>query len=565
VEYRNSQIISIYHSQQCFRVTGYTEEEFRADGSLWLAMIHNDDRERVRDCLNGIWGENDHAPFQHRIIHKDGSERWVINNCSTQFDREGKGLRLNGAMLDITELRNAQESNAFLAYYDPLTKLPNRSMLYNRLEKSVQLATREKKHLAILFLDLDNFKSINDTLGHDAGDKVLAEMARQLNGFVRAGDTVSRWGGDEFVIVLWDCGVDGAGFIADKFTHSEIQVEGLDLTVSMSAGISIFPDDGEDYNVLLKNADIAMYHAKNSGRKKYEFFTPAMNARVQERVLLADELRKALERNEFVLFYQPRIHIETGRISGVEALLRWRHPKKGILLPDSFLPVAEENGLIRRISEWVLLNACRQIRQLQRYVPRLPVAVNIAPAHFREKDFEDVVRTTLWETGLSPECLELEFTEDTIISEPTKMYDRLARMKALGVKLTIDDFGTGYSNLLFLQRISVDKLKIDNTFIKNLMQKADKDLVRTMINVGHSMSAVVVAEGVENAKQLAFLTKEGCDEGQGYYFCHPLPAEELTGLIAGSPNWTDKNVGFSEWARDPRQIHETYKEYSHRT
>ena len=447
-----------------------------------------------------------------------------------------------------TDLRTQyEESNEFLANYDALTNLPNRNLLNNRLEKAIRLARRESKHLAILFLDLDNFKIINDSWGHDAGDKVLAGIARQLNGFVRAGDTVSRWGGDEFVILLWDCGIDGAAFVADKLTGSEFKADGIDMNVSMSAGISIFPEDGEHCQVLLKNADIAMYHAKRAGRQNYEFFTPAMNAQVRERFLLESEMRHALDQNEFALFYQPRINMCTGKISGVEALLRWLHPTRGMLLPAAFLPVAEESGLIRRISEWVLINACRQIRLWQNQISELPIAVNIAPAYFKVQEFEEIIRTTLSETRLSPACLELELTENTLITNPEKTFTRLVNIKALGVQLSIDNFGTGYSSLLFLKKISVDKLKIDGSFVKALDQTSDGiDLVRSIISMGHNLKASVVAGNVENDFQLSRLRSEGCDEGQGFYFCRPVSAEKLTALIAGNFSFMDlKNVSVS--------------------
>jgi diguanylate cyclase (GGDEF)-like protein/PAS domain S-box-containing protein len=547
LDYSLDQIVSVYHSPQCLHVTGYSEEELHSDGMLWLAMIHQDDRDRVLDCLLDNDAKNKCLPLQHRITQKDGTEKWVINNLTTQAKKNDNALQLNGSMLDITDLKTAQENNAFLAHYDPLTKLPNRNLLYNRLEKSMQLARREKKHLALMFLDLDNFKSINDSLGHDAGDKVLAEMARQFSAFVRAGDTVARWGGDEFVIILWDCGVDGAAYIAEKLTRSAGKVEGIDVAISMSAGISVFPEDGEDYQALLKNADIAMYHAKNSGRQKYEFFTPAMNVRVKERSHLAVEIGKALDYNELVLFYQPRINMGTGKISGVEALLRWRHPEKGFVLPGEFLPVAIECGLIRRISEWVILNACRQIKLWQQDMVNLPISVNITPAYFLGNEVEAYLRAILWETRISPDSLELEMKEDLIMNDPLKVLDKLTRLKSLGVKLSIDDYGTGFSSLLFLQKKSVDKLKIDQSFVKGLVKKAGRDLVQAMISVGHSMNVTVVAAGIENAEQFAFLRHEGCDEGQGYYFCRPMPADELTLLITGDTKWTDSGAGFAYW------------------
>lgn len=447
---------------------------------------------------------------------------------------------------------SAEDSAADLAHahFDTLTRLPNRDLLYNRLEETVRLARRENKHLAILFLGLENFKIINNSMGHDAGDKVMAEMAKQLKGFVRAGDIVSRWNENEFVIVLWDCGVDGASLVSNKLTSSDVKVGGIAVAVSLRAGISIFPEDGEDPQTLLTNADIALSRLNRSAIQHYEFFSPAMNTHVQERILLESEIRRALEQNEFALFYQPRINILTGKISGVEALLRWVHPTKGIILPTDFLHVAEESGLIRRISEWVLLNACRQSQFWQRLVSPLPVAVNIAPAYFRMPEFEEVIRATLWETKLAPECLELELTENTIFADLEKTFARLAIIKSMGVQLSIDNFGTGYYSLLLLKKLQVNKLKIDGSFVKDLTPNQEGlDLVRSIISVGHIMKATVVAEGVENSSQFSLLKKEGCDEAQGFFFCRPAPAEELTSLISSHRVFRDcenSSVGFSE-------------------
>ena len=554
VEYHDGKVTSLYHSPQCQKITGYSPNDYYKDDLLWFKIVHKDDCEMIREFLRDIGSGITRMPIQCRIIRKDGVERWIINSCAAQRNHGGKISRLDGSIIDVTDLDSAAESNAFFANYDVLTKLPNRNLLQNRLEKAVRLSRRENKHLAVLFLDLDNFKTINDTMGHDAGDKVLTTMAKQLNGFVRAGDTVSRWGGDEFVIVLWDCGAEGAALVAEKLTCVGFKVDGIDMPVSMSAGISIFPEDGEDYQTLLKNADMAMYHAKRSGRQNYEFFTPSMSTRMRERFLFEAELRRALEQNEFALFYQPRINMSTGKISGVESLIRWMHPTKGVMLPVDFLPAAEESGLIRRISEWVLQSACRQIRIWQNQIAALPVAVNITPAYFRMHEFEEVLRATLWETGLSPEYLELEFTENTILTNPEKAFDRLAKMKAIGVQLSIDNFGTGYSSFSFLQKMPVNKLKIDGSFVKGLGQKNNGvDLVRSIICVGHNIKASVVAEGVENALQLSVLRTEGCDEGQGYYFCRPVSAETLTALISSQhvfENAEHVPVSFSEKHRN---------------
>lgn len=529
VEYCDGLVRSIYHSPQCRKITGYSAAEYYRDDALWLAMIHAEDSELILEFLRDLWGNKKRLPIEHRIVSKNGVERWVLNNCAALRDKNGIVARLDGSMIDITEMKKAEEKIASLTHYDPLTRLPNRNMLNNRLDKAISVAQREKKNLALMFLDIDKFKFINDSLGHDIGDKLLVEISKKLNGFVRGGDTVARLGGDEFVIVLWDCGVDGSALVAKKLVASRVVIDGIEIAVNMSIGISIFPDDGEDRQSLIKNADVAMYHAKKTGRGSYQFFTSEMNRRVRERFLMGMEIQRALEQEEFVLYYQPTIKMTTGKICGVKALIRWLHPIKGIILPHAFIPVAEESGLIARISEWVIINACRQVQRWELENSPFSVAVKLSDSCFTAQGLPDKIQELLNKTDVQPACLELELTENAIMQDPQKAYVGLTKMKSMGFKLSIDDFGTGYSSLVFLKKLPVDKLRIDSSFVRDIANGSDEiEMVRAILSIGHSLKAAVVAEGVETAYQYNCLKEEGCDEGMGYYFCHPMTAEQMT-------------------------------------
>jgi diguanylate cyclase (GGDEF)-like protein len=427
----------------------------------------------------------------------------------------------------------AQKQVQFLAYYDQLTGLPNRILLHDRLAAALKAARVAHEKVAVLFLDLDRFKIINDSLGHSVGDLLLEEVAQRLKQFVRDQDTVGRVGGDEFLITL--CSLDSvndATVIAERILKgviADFAKQGHLFNISCSIGISLFPDHGLDVETLIKNADAAMYCAKESGGNRLRFFANQMNADATERLTLENNLRVALERQELYLVYQPQMNIATGDVTGLEALLRWQHPEMGLIPPDRFIRVAESSGLILPIGEWVLRTACRQARDWQSH-PNLavPIAVNVSAVQFRQEGFCDLVREVLRETRLAPHFLELELTESVLLSNKDMMIEVLEELKSMGVNLTIDDFGTGYSSLSYLRQFPVSKLKIDRSFIQDVvLHPDDAAITSAIISMARKLNLGVIAEGVETEEQLSFLREQKCDELQGYYFSRPLLAEKL--------------------------------------
>jgi len=428
-----------------------------------------------------------------------------------------------------------------LARHDALTGLPNRTLLLDRLSSAIASATRHGHGLAVLFLDVDRFKHVNDSLGHGMGDLLLQSVAARLTASVRTSDTVSRQGGDEFVILLSEvlrqddlpavatkiiAGVTGAHRVGDQ-----------DLHVTASMGIAVYPDDGRDAETLIKNADIAMYYAKEQGRDNYQFFTEEMNIRVVERQALEVHLRAAIDRREFVLYYQPKIDLETGTMIGAEALIRWQHPNRGIVLPERFVPVAEDTGLIVPIGQWVLREACRQAGAWQTSgLAMVPVAVNVSALELRSKGFLDGLRRVLADTGLDPSLLEIELTESVLMEGTESTAGVLREVKAMGIGLAVDDFGTGYSSLSYLTRFPIDALKVDQSFIRAISGHSDgSPIVTAVISMGRSLNHRVIAEGVETAEQLAFLQSQGCAEGQGFHFSPPLQADQFAELLEWRP------------------------------
>jgi diguanylate cyclase (GGDEF)-like protein/PAS domain S-box-containing protein len=440
---------------------------------------------------------------------------------------------------DITARKLAEERVQYLAYYDALTGLPNRTLLQDRLAKALAGARRRKDKVAILFLDLDRFKDINDSLGHSVADLLLQEVAERLKIWAREQDTVARVGGDEFLIVL-----TGVKDVADaavaterivKVMTAEFVVQSHSLSIDCSVGISIFPEHGADGETLIKNADAAMYSAKENGRNRFQFFTEDMNAQVVERLTLENSLRLALDKKELFLVYQPQMDIATGRITGLEALLRWQHPDLGLVPPDRFIRIAENSGLIVPIGEWVVRTACRQARKWQdEGLPAVSVAVNVSAVQFRQAGFCELIRRVLHETGLAPQYLELELTESLLLANADLMLSVVQELKAMGVTLAIDDFGTGYSSFSYLKQFPVGRLKIDRSFIRDVAVNPDDAAITTaIISMAKSLRLKVIAEGVEDEAQMSFLRAHQCDEIQGYYFSKPLPVDKVADKLRG--------------------------------
>jgi diguanylate cyclase (GGDEF)-like protein/PAS domain S-box-containing protein len=434
---------------------------------------------------------------------------------------------------DISEQKRTEQRLRHLAEYDALTGLPNRVLLLDRLSNAILAARRHDHHLAVLFVDLDRFKNINDSLGHAVGDEVLRQVAGRLGALVRASDTVSRLGGDEFVVLLGELDSPAhAASVAGKMLRSlasPFHLNGNELTVTPSIGISVFPEDGDNRDILLKNADAAMYHAKENGRNNFQFFTGELNDRARLRLELENDMRRALAQREFTLHYQPQFDLRTGRLVGAEALARWRHPERGMIPPDQFIPIAEESGLIVPLGAWILRQAC-STGQIWRDegLPDITIAVNVSAYQVRRGQLEATVQQALSETGFAPGLLELEVTETALMADQAHVSETLKAIHGLGVRLAIDDFGTGYSSLGYLKRFALDKLKIDRSFIDELPHDTeDAHLTRAIIGIGHNLDMLVIAEGVETEAQERFLTELGCDQAQGYLYARPLSAEDF--------------------------------------
>ncbi len=437
----------------------------------------------------------------------------------------------------------AKEKLAFLAQFDPLTHLPNRLLLRDRFEHAARVAQSGHVDLAVLYLDLDNFKQINDSFGHEVGDKVLVAAVERLQQCILATDTLSRLSGDEFIILLADLRdpaeiAQVANTIRDAFSEPVV-VDGNPLNLSFSVGISLYPADGRDFDTLLKCADAAVDSAKVAGRNTYRFFTQAMNADLLEQMRLTGELNRAVRQGEFLLLYQPQIDIRSGRITGAEALVRWQHPADGLISPARFIPLAERSGHIVQIGEWVLREACRQARAwIDRDLPPLVMAVNLSAVQFKRGNVPELVASALTESGLPAACLELELTESILLQEGDATMETLRALKALGVKLSIDDFGTGYSSLSYLKRLDVDKLKIDQSFVRDILADGDSaSIVKAIIQLGHILQLELIAEGVETDAELAFLRAAECDAAQGYLFSRPVSAELFAKLVRNGVRW----------------------------
>jgi diguanylate cyclase (GGDEF)-like protein/PAS domain S-box-containing protein len=467
-------------------------------------------------------------------IHKpDGSLTWISVNVRPIF-QEGKTTpyRVVATMHDITERKLAQEHIERLAHFDQLTGLPNRTLLNDRFRYALSLAQRSGEPLAVMFLDLDHFKDINDTLGHNIGDQVLMELAKRLKEAVREEDTLSRQGGDEYILILPATDADGAGMVASKLIEvvaQPCQIEHHELIVTASIGIAIYPHDGKNLESLSKNADIAMYRAKREGRNSFRFYTAEMQAHSARNLKLANGLRHALERHELQLHYQPQLSLQDGRIVGVEALLRWQHPKMGQVAPADFIPIAESTGQIIKIGEWVLRTATRQLKDwMDNGLPPMMMALNLSAVQFRQKDLPELVDRILEEVKLPHHLLELELTEATTMENTRAAVNMMNNLYERGIRMSIDDFGTGYSSLSYLKQFKVYKLKIDQSFVRDIADDpGDRAIVTAITNMASSLDLQTIAEGVETVNQLNFLRLQGCNEAQGYYFSKPLTAKQF--------------------------------------
>jgi diguanylate cyclase (GGDEF)-like protein/PAS domain S-box-containing protein len=471
------------------------------------------------------------------LIRRDGHEFGIEDSAAPIHDRVGK---ITGAVIvfhDVSVARAMSQKMAYSAQHDTVTNLPNRLLLNDRITQSIALARRQSRSIALIFLDLDRFKYINDSMGHATGDKLLQSVSKRLLASVRGSDTVSRQGGDEFVILLSEIAhpEDAATSAAKMLLSLSVphSIGGREIEISGSIGISIYPGDGEDAETLIKYADMAMYHAKENGRNNFQFFKVEMNLKAMERHSIEGSLRHALERGEFLLHYQPKVNLETLEITGVEALIRWQQPDRGLVPPSQFVPVAEDCGLILSIGRWVLREACRQAREWQDLgLPFKRIAVNVSAAEFRDKDFVEGIQAILSETGLDACYLDLELTERVLMQHAESTAVVLRQLKSIGIHLAVDDFGTGYSSLSYLRQFPIDVLKIDKTFVQQISGDTnDSAIVSAIIDMGKNLKQRVIAEGVETEEQLSFLRARHCEEGQGYLFSPPLAAADFSRLL----------------------------------
>jgi diguanylate cyclase (GGDEF)-like protein/PAS domain S-box-containing protein len=531
---RDQRILSVNRS--FCEVTGYSADEVLGQRPSRLQSGRHD-----ADYYRQMWQSiGRHGYWQGEIWNrrKNGEvyPEWL--GISAVRDAQGRLTHYVGIFTDVTERKAAEARIEYLAHHDPLTGLPNRVLFRDRVERAIAHAERTQSQLALMFLDLDNFKTINDSLGHSVGDALLKAAATRMQTLIRETDSIGRQGGDEFAILV--TGVEAVSAVSAVVLKvlqelaPPFVIDGQELAVSASMGIAMFPADGRDFETLLKRADTAMYHAKEEGRNTYRFFAEQMNVDANEHLLIRNSLRRGLERNEFVLRYQPKIDLSRNRVVGVEALLRWNHPELGTLPPGRFIAIAEESGLIVPIGAWVLREACRQAAAWRDAgLPEIVVAVNLSAVQLRHKDLDETVLGALTAAGLPPSCLELELTESILIQDTDNTLETVRRLKVLGVKLSIDDFGTGYSSLAYLKRFAVDKLKIDQSFIRDLATDSDgAAIVRAIIQMARSLNLRTIAEGVEDGHLLKYLRLHNCDEAQGFHFAGPLAADELASYLA---------------------------------
>ncbi|MHB0982856.1 MAG: EAL domain-containing protein, partial [Thiobacillus sp.] len=526
----------LYVSPACRDVSGYEPADFFADAGLMEKIIHPDDRERWTLHGPGASSANPEL-LTFRIRAKDGSERWIEHVYKQVFDASGKPLGLRGSHRDITDRQRVEQKLDFCAHRDLLTGLPNRALFVQLLGQAILHADRNQTQFALLLLDLDNFKAINESFGHRLGDQLLIEVSKRLQEMLEDGSTIARIGGDEFNMIV-ECGASlpGSDLIAQRMIGTLAEpflLDGNSIYIGASVGIALYPTDGQDVGTLQSSAAAALHQAKALGRGTLRFFSPEMTRRSKARLTLEADLRRALDRQELSLHYQPQVDLISGRIVGLEALVRWRHPERGMVPPDEFIPLAEESGLVIRLGDWVLHEACRQIKlwSTAGLAPR-QTAVNVSAVQLSRGNLVESVRHALELSGIVPGQLELEITESFVMADRDQSFKSLAEIKALGVRLSIDDFGTGYSSLAYLQQLEVHKLKVDMSFVRDMLTNSgNASIVKAVIALGHSLGLEIIAEGVEEKEQAVHLRALQCDVIQGYLISRPLPTDEMTRFL----------------------------------
>lgn len=521
-----------YLNEPWLRFTGRTLEQELGEG--WMEGVHPEDLDHSLRVYNAAFDKRESFNIEYRLRHVSGEFRWVVEQGSPRYDSEGRFLGYVGHCMDITEGKRAEAEIQHLAYHDPLTELPNRALFLDRLSQALAAARRAKRYGAMLFVDLDQFKRINDVYGHALGDAVLKEVATRLRFYLRQGDTVARLGGDEFVILVPELSAEAeaaatlALSVAEKIRtalENPIHIDGQDYRATASVGITLFPKDTESVDDLMREADIAMYRAKESGRNALAYFEPGMQEAVTQRYALEQELREAVLKEAFELFLQSQVDA-TGRIIGAEALVRWRHPERGLIMPATFIPVAEDSGLIVALGDWVLRESCGLIARLDAAGYSLRIAVNVSPRQFRQPNFVARVKEILSATGADPTHLSLEITENLLVEHASEGVARMTELAAMGIRFAIDDFGTGYSSLAYLKRLPLFELKIDKSFVQDVPSDPnDAALVEAILSMARHLHFDVVAEGVETLAQLDFLKQHGCERFQGYHFHRPQPMQ----------------------------------------
>ena len=528
----------IYWSEALYRIFGLPSGQPATITTEWLhTLINPHDLNSFKKAMLNTIRTGSTLDINYRIICGNEDEIVVNSQGEIEVDESGDACFFSGTTLDITARIKAESEIQQLINYDSLTGLPNRSLLHDRMHLAIAQASRDKQFLGVLSLDLDRFKSINETLGHRAGDKLLKAVGKRLQVCIRDSDTLARLGSDEFVAVLDGVtneeGITSVVKKIQSIISEPFYIDGQEIFSTCSIGIAVYPMDGEDSHTLLKHAGLAMYQAKGEERNNFQFFSVEMNNQAMERMMLENSMRKGLERDEFFLVYQPQIDVRSGRIFGMEALLRWNHPDMGLLSPDRFINLAEENGLIIPLGEWVLRTACQQNKAWQEMgLPPVRVAVNISAKQFGQYHLDEIVAATLLESGLAPEWLELELTESVIMKNAEQNANFLKKFLEMGITLAIDDFGTGYSSLSYLKNFPISRLKIDRAFVRDITTNPDDAAIaRIIIDIAHSLKLAVIAEGVETRAQMQFLSFNNCVEMQGYLFSRPVPAKEFTELL----------------------------------